>query len=503
MELRPYQVDAIDDLTTAAAHGRRRLLLCAFMGSGKTLIAASVIKTTVSSGLNALVLCPRREIVSQTLEKLHNIGVRASMMMSGDPYDPSQQVVVASIQTLYSWGIKRKRESMPKADLVVVDECHALSGSETWQRILACYPEAIVVGMSATPISRAGKGLAAHFDEMICGPSCKELTDQGYLVPVRYYIPSIPDLRKLHVRQGDYVESELQELMDKPKLVGDVIENWARICPNRQTMIFASGIKHSQHLVEGFTKIGVKAIHIDGGTDVKIRDEAIKKFRAKEIQVICNAQVYAEGTDLPEIECIAFARPTKSLRFFLQAGGRGLRTFPGKIDAYVLDFAGVLYQHGPIDQDWKWELEYNEGSISEKMRKETEKRKKEGITCGSCKAYYEKKLECPFCGWVPLAKGKPVKTLEGYLEALSADELPKKEDKAIWWQGLAHYANSRGYSSGWAAHKYRKHFGVWPTWHVKKLPLVEPTIEVKAFIQKEMNAYVQSKKSQEQAGRPL
>src|SRR3990167_7725189 len=159
INLRPYQTDAIDELTEAATAGHRRLLLQAGCALGKTVIAAQIIRHCTSNGKKALFLAHRREIVLQTINKLDRFGVPSGMIMSGDEWDSSHLVNVASIQTLHAWAVRRRKINMPRADLVIVDETHALSGSSSWRDILNNYPEAIILGLTATPITQTGMGL--------------------------------------------------------------------------------------------------------------------------------------------------------------------------------------------------------------------------------------------------------------------------------------------------------------------------------------------------------
>lgn len=288
MILRNYQIDAVDDITTSAVNGSRRIILQSACGSGKTCIGAKIISNAAGNGFNVLFLCHRREIVLQSSQKLDTFGVKHGIIMSGDPWDPSQLVNVASIQTLHSWCVRRKRANAPKADLVIIDECHHLSSSKTWQEIIDLYPEALILGLTATPINRRGKGMAHFFDAMIKCPSIQKLIDAGYLVPPKYFVPSIPDLKGLKVIAGDYSEKALEERMDRPKLIGDICENWARLGENRQTMIFATGIKHSINLAEAFNALGVKAAHIDGNTPTEERDRIVKQFTNQEIKILSN-----------------------------------------------------------------------------------------------------------------------------------------------------------------------------------------------------------------------
>ena len=493
MILRPYQIALVDDLTAAAHEGHRRLMLQSFMGSGKTCIAADIIRHATSNNKRCIFLAPRREIIWQTVKKLEGAGVECGVMQAGEPYDYSQKAIVASIQTFYSWVMRRNVIKKPNADLVVIDEAHHIQGSKTWQKIAEAYPNAFILGMSATPVSKTGKGLGAYFDKMECGPTVKELTDQGYLVPVRYYCPSLPDLQKVHVRQGDYVEGELEEAMNRPKLVGEICENFARICPDRQALVFASGIKHSIHLANEFNSLGVKAAHVDGDTPSEDRDKIIEKYRAKEIQVLTNCSVYAEGTDIPEIGCLIFARPTKSLVLYLQVAGRALRPAPGKKNCVFLDHSGVLYEHGLIDQDWQWQLEYLDGEIGTAMKRK--KKKAKPITCLKCKCVYESRLDCPNCGTCPTINGKAVPTYEALLQELNSEEIPKGPDKKLFYQELLGYAFEKGHKRGWAWFKYQDKFGIQPGTSWIYLDRIQPSLETRSWIRSRQIAWVKSKKN--------
>lgn len=481
IQCRDYQLQAIDDLTMAAAAGKRRLLLQAACGSGKTVIASKIINHAVSNGKKVLFLAHRREIVNQTVDKLESFGVHAGVIMAGDGWDKSQLVQVASISTLHSWCIRRKNESLPKADLIVCDESHHLSSSGSWKDLVNCYPDSLLLGMTATPCNRRGKGMGHFFDAMIRCPSIRELTEQGYLVPARYYAPSIPDLRGIKVQAGDYVEKQLEERLDKPKLVGDVVENWARICPDRKTMCFASGIKHSKHLVEVFNSIGVKAAHVDGTTPPEERAAAVNGFSSGDIRVLSNCSVFTEGTDIPAASSLIFARPTKSLLLYLQVAGRVLRPFPEKKDCLVLDHGGVVYEHGPIDQDWDWQLDYGDGDIRTKMLG-THKPPKE-ITCLNCKCVYWKKLCCPECGWKPTVQGKDVQTYPGYLHALDEIEQEKnKVDEKSWYLQMRGYCRSKGKKDGLAFYIFQDKFSRKPPWGWRDLEPIEPGYEVLSYI---------------------
>jgi len=498
MNLHDFQTSVIDDLTTAAIKGSRRLLLTLPTGAGKTHVAANIIRHAVSNGNKVLMLSHRRELVYQPQNILEKFGVTdVALMLSGDPYVTCYPVVIASIPTMHSWVVRRKKEQAPPADLIVVDEAHHLTGSKTWQDILSLYPDAIILGMTATPISRSGKGLKAYFDTLIQGPSIKDLTDQGYLVPAKFFAPSIPDLAGVKIRNGDYADEELEKRMDQPKLIGDILINWERIAKDRKTVIFASGVKHSIHLAESFKAIGVKAAHIDGNTDGRERDRILKDFASGEIQVVCNCAVLTEGWDSPSVSCLVFARPTKSLLLYLQVAGRVLRTHPGKKDCYIIDHAGAVYEHGLLTEDREWKLEYIEEK--EKSAKIKKAREKKTITCKNCKSVYSGMLTCPYCHTTPEVHGKPVATYEAYLQALDAIEMEElrklQPNKQEWWQMLRGYAIHKYYKNGWAWHKYKEKFGVGPSSQWANTQPLTPSLEVKSWIRHTQIKWAMSKKN--------
>src|SRR3990167_4359079 len=488
IELRDYQKNLVDSIADAAYSGHRRIIVQLPTGAGKTLVAGEMVRHAISNNQRVLFLAHRRELIWQTVEKLKMFGVYCTVLVPGEPYDPRELACVASIQTLHARAIRRRVIVLPPADLVICDEfAHAFS-SGTWQKILDSYKNSWIVGLTATPINRRGHGMGHCADFMVKGPSIQHLIDLGHLVPVTYFCPSLPDLTKLKIQAGDYVQNQLEERMDKPKLIGDILTNWSKICPDRKTIVFASGIKHSIHIAEAFNSIGVVAAHLDGNTLDYERDKIIQSFHNGKIQVLSNCAVLTEGFDDPIASALVFARPTKSLMLYLQIAGRVLRPAPGKNDCIILDHAGVIYQHGLIAQDWDWKLEYGEGkTISETMKRK--KKKEHSITCENCKCVYEGRLDCPNCGTRPTIHGKMVETIEAYLEELNAESLLRPEDKRKWWAMLRSYGNIHGYKTGWAWHKFKEKFSVYPSnnWYSDAGQL--PDLEIQSWIKSRQIAW--------------
>jgi superfamily II DNA or RNA helicase len=246
--LRPYQISVIEELEAAIAAAKRRILIVAPTGSGKTVKAAEIIARTVRKGGKVLVLAHRREIVAQTCRKLHDVGVEHGVVQAGFPTRPGEPVQVASIQTLHARAVRSRRFELPPADLVVVDEAHH-APAKTYRKLLDLYPHAVVIGLTATPCRGDGRGLGDLFEELIECPSVGELTKLGYLVPAQFYAPSRPNLDGVQVSRGDYGEAQLAEVMNTHALVGDVISHYFRINSERRHIRY--GLKRLAPLLSG------------------------------------------------------------------------------------------------------------------------------------------------------------------------------------------------------------------------------------------------------------
>ena len=227
-ELRPYQRAVIDEFRRAIERGIKRIILVAATGSGKTVIGAEIIRTFRAEHKPVLVLAHRREIITQTSAKLRDCGLAHGIIQAGIAPHLSERVQVASVQTLWARAMHREVMELPDADLAVIDEAHhcpALS----YQKIIAAYPDAVVLGLTATPCRGDGRGLGGIFEEIIECPQVAALVEQKYLVRTRCYAPVQPDLTGVRTQAGDYAEAQLAERMDRPKLVGDIVQPLAQV----------------------------------------------------------------------------------------------------------------------------------------------------------------------------------------------------------------------------------------------------------------------------------
>lgn len=498
IQARPYQADAVERTRGAIARGRRRPLLVAPTGAGKTCIAAMILCSAIERGSRVLVTAHRRELIMQPFAKLIRAGVsydQIGIIMANVPnaranvlpFDltnatddelwramarrrPTAPIQIASIDTLRSRGV------LPPADLVVIDEAHrALSPSHS--KLVAQYPNAVILGMTATPIRCDGQPLGSMFDEMIVVSTYRELAEQGYLVIPRVFtVPAkdLPDLANVKIcktglNKGDYDHAELVAAVDATGLVGDLVEHYQTHGMGMQALAFGVSIEHSKHIAERFCAAGIPALHVDGSTPSAERDAAVRKHRDGEIRILSNVDVFGEGTDLPWVKVVILGRPTKSLRVFLQQCGRGSRPYNG-LPYILLDHAGCVLEHGLPHDDRDYSL-----TSERKAKKKTPATSVK--TCPCCYAVLS--VQTRVCN-TEQPEGKPcgcgtVCTYAFGSEAGGDRSVPEEaegnlievrqadlDEKRAFWEQLCQKAIFRGYKIGWAKYKYKEKFGVWP-----------------------------------------
>src|SRR5262245_17138020 len=467
--LRPYQQGLLEKL--AAAADKRILIVCP-TGGGKTVVAAALM---AASSCRALMVAHRREIVNQTAAKRAAFGVHHGVIQAGDEdkLRPMAAVQVASIQTLHARAIRSTTMPMPFADLVVIDEAHHACAM-TYRKVIEVYPDATVLGLTATPCRGDGRGLGG-------------MIEQGYLVPTLCYAPVDPDLRGVKTQAGDYAVGPLERRMNTDQLVGDIVTHWHRFGQNRPTVVFAVGVAHSIHLRDEFLKSGVKAEHIDGDTPKDERDTILQRLAAGETTVVTNCMVLTEGWDCPEVGCTILARPTKSMGLFRQMVGRVLRPAPpGKVSAIVLDHSGAVYRHGLPEDRVEWSLSPDHKAVAPAHQARKLRDKKGLLDCPACETLSVRLggQPCPNCGWEPKRRGEFIATAEGELGLVQGGRAKANEyspgARQQWHAMLTGVAIERGYKPGWVAHKYREKFGDWPQ-HGGVTP-IKPSPEVLSWV---------------------
>ena len=455
--LRPYQELALEKLSRSVASGHKRPMLQGPTGFGKTLLAAHVISRACNKGNRVIFTVPALSLIAQTVSALEAEGIDCIGVMQADHErtDRSQPVQVCSVQTL-------ARRQKPDAALVIIDEAHlAYKAVHSWMADPA-WARVPFIGLSATPWTR---GLGRHYDDLIIAATTRELIEQKYLSPFQVFAPSAPDLSGVRTVAGDFHEGELAEACNKDSLVGDVIETWRARGENRPTLVYAVDRAHAKHLQERFLEAGIAAAYVDCNTPREERERVFDRFRAGEVRVICNVATLEVGVDLPFVSCIIDARPTKSEMRFVQTIGRGLRTAPGKNGLTVLDHAGNHLRLGLVTDIRHDVLDDGEP----KRRDDAEERRREArlpVLCEECKTILPRGARvCPVCGTAREARSA-VEHRDGELVELGSGRRsassPTIAEKDAFFAELQWMARERGYAPGWASHKFRERFGVWP-----------------------------------------
>jgi superfamily II DNA or RNA helicase len=462
LQLRDYQTRAIHELRLRLLAHKRRLLLVAPTGAGKTVIASEMIRSAVSRGTPTLFLAHRKELVDQPSRKLDELGIDHGIVMASHwrskPWLPVQ---VASVQTLV-----RRLESKPAAGLIIIDEAHHARAA-TYERIIDAYPGVPVIGLTATPWRTDGKGLGDLFEDSYLVTTPSRLVADGWLVPVSGFAFDSPDLRTIKRTAGDYNEHELGAVMSETRLVGNIVEQWlrhARGADGRglRTVVFAVHVEHSKQIVEQFRAAGVAAEHLDDQTPTREREAVFARLHSGQTTVLSNVGICTEGWDEPLLGCVILARPTLSVGLAIQMIGRGRRPAPGKPKMLLHDHAGVVMQHGLPDDERDW-------SLTADVRVGKKQQGAAGVAvraCKTCFALYSPLLQaCPLCGAPNARRIKQITTVEGEaipLEEVKARVVASEDRMRQEYQHLCRLARQRGYKPGWAKMRFHGRYKQWP-----------------------------------------
>jgi len=457
MQLRPYQTEAIEQVRERLRRGARRCLIVLPTGGGKTVVAADIIRSATERGSRTLFLAHRRELIQQTADKLRRFGVQHGIIMAGERQALQHAVQVASIQTL-----ARRRDALKHVDLIFFDEAHHAAASQ-YTDVLAWYPRARVVGLTATPWRLDGRGLADVFPAHVVARTPRQLRDEGFLVPVGGWEYEAIDTSRARVQRGDYAAKDLAEEALKPRVVGDVVEEWLRHATGKRTLVFAVSIEASQAMAARFRAAGVPAEHVDGEMATGERDAVLARLRSGKTLVICNCNVLTEGFDCPEIECICLCRPTLSTALFLQMVGRGTRPAPGKTALRLHDHAGCLASHGHpyAHRDFSPAV----SAKGERDIQDTNTRSRNRCpACKSVRAGYP----CDNCGFSPTPEELQLQyDAEAHRKAIAEDDSPKmlkRRKLALEYAGTSLAHKRMMFERFVEKHGPRKAIGIYRWW---------------------------------------
>jgi DNA repair protein RadD len=376
--LRPYQETAVESIRELYRKGHKRVLLWLVTGGGKTVIFCFIAKKMLESGKRVVVVTRGQKIVSQASDRLVREGVPHGVIMGSHRGRADHRLVqVCSITTLY------KRKTVPKADLVIIDEAHFGTAPE-FHWLSEQYPNAFFLPVTATPYTK--KPLRHLASEIVCPIKVEEIIRQGFIVDAKYFAPAEPDLTGVRIRAGDYVETDLEKAMGRSKIVGDIVENYRKFSDGLPALCFCVSIAHATMVSDKFNESGIPSTVLHAGSPPEVRDQAIKELERGPLRVICNVGVMGVGVDIPWLRTVILARPTKSLNLYLQQIGRGSRPYQGKEHFLVLDHAGNVREHGFMTDERKPNLDGEEVEAAPRTR-----------TCKECFAVYSPIKHPQFC----------------------------------------------------------------------------------------------------------
>ena len=490
--LRPYQEDIVQRIYREFEAQEKRLLVVMPTGAGKTVVFSQITRDHSMGG--TLIISHRSEIIDQTCAKLDALGLHYGVIQAGKDKKLRSlaDIQVASIQTLHARAIRSNAMLLPRADLIILDECQHAPAS-TYQRVLEKYPNARVLGFTATPCRGDGRGLGSIFDKLVEGPQVPDLIDLGFLVPSVVYSKRI-DLRGVLTVAGDYNRGQLEQRMDTDALVGDVVTEWLKRGDDRSTVVFASGVAHSRHIVGEFLASNIPAEHLDGTTPKDVREAILARLASRETKIVSNAMVLTEGWDCPSIGCCVLARPTKHQGLFRQMIGRALRPADGKAKAIIIDHAGAVYEHGKPEDRIEWTLDPDDKAHCPQHEKRRQDSKSAFLDCTQCGALRAGGLPCPACGFLP-QRPKEYRPFidEDLIEVGSTSSLSHAEKQEFYLQ--LRYIREREHPS-WSpkqpAAVYRQKFGSWPPFSWNDLPPCDPTPAVRSYVRSRQIAYAKA-----------
>lgn len=347
-QLRDYQQSMLRDLYKAWKR-HRSVMVQMPTGTGKTHLMAAVIKECLSNrpemATEVLVVAHRRELLEQIRQTLVAFGLS------------DRQVKVESIQRL-----ARCTDGMGCSPaLVVIDEAHhALA--KTYRVLWERYSKARFLGLTATPCRLSGQSFTDLFDTLLQSWKIESFIDKGWLSDFEYVSASpdsqvVKQIRLLKKRgaDGDYQMKELATVMDVPESIEHLYKTYRTFAHGKKGIVYAIDREHARHITEYYKANGVCCAMIDAQTPAKERLQIVEGYKAQEIDVLVNVDIFSEGYDCPEVEFIQLARPTLSLSKYLQQVGRGMRVSEGKSQVLIIDNVGLYQQFGlpTVDRDWQ------------------------------------------------------------------------------------------------------------------------------------------------------
>ena len=485
INLRDYQLEAIEALRDGIRMGIKNQVLSAPTGSGKTVLAAHLTEESYKKGKRIIFVADRVNLINQTSETFDRYGIPHGVIQAQHwRYRPWERVQVASAQTL-----ARRKWELP--DLLIVDECHTLLKVIT---NAIDKRETITIGLSATPFT---KGLGKHYDAVKSVTTTNKLISEGFLSPFEIYAASEPNMDGAKVVAGEWTDNDAADR--SMAIVGDCVVEYVKHGNNKKFIAFGCNVLHCEALKAQFESAGISCelyTYKDG--DEK-KDELVKEFKKPDsaIRGLISVSALAKGFDVPDVGVVIMARPLRSsLSEHLQILGRGLRIADGKEKCIVLDHSGNCARFWEEMQEF---LEHGvshlcDGKPKEKKEKKDKDEEKKPKKCPNCYHLHSPALVCPNCGFIYKIKNE-ITHEAGELYKLNSSV----SQNNTLFEELAHYAKVKQGKNDTDAHKYAQAMyknitGVWSPKRITEITLVPPTQETLNKIKHQNIRYAKGKR---------
>ena len=458
LHLRDHQMAVIEKLRDGFKRGHRAQLLYAPTGFGKTEVAIYLMKATTEKYNKAAIILDRLVLVDQTSRRLTKYAISHGVFQSGHwKFDKNERLQVCSAQTM------ERRNGFPDIDLLIVDECH-IARKQT-SDFIRDNPQVKVIGLTATPFT---KGLNELYTNVVNGATTNWLVENKWLTPLKVFIAKEIDMKGAKKVAGEWSPDVVTER--GMKITGDIVDEWEKKTHEVfgkpvKTIVFCSGVAHGADLVQKFAERGYNFVSISYKDNDDFKKDAIEDFAKPDTEIngLIATDILTRGFDVPDVMIGVSARPfSKSFASHVQQMGRIMRSHPGKEFALWLDHSGNYLR---FRDDWDNVFESGVKDLSdegEKAKREpTEKVKKES-KCPACGHLWPKHSDiCTNCGHVR-KKRNHVEAVAGELHELFGTARTMRDEKQTFYSELIYIASEKNYNRGWASHKFKQKFGVWP-----------------------------------------
>lgn len=342
MELRPYQEAARQAVENEWANGHKRTLLVQATGTGKTIVFSQITEDQVCAGKRVLILAHRGELLEQAADKLYKMtGLKASVEKADQTaLGTWNRVTVGSVQSMQRES-RLNKFSCDYYGTIIIDEAHHAI-TDGYRRVLDHFPDANVLGVTATPDRGDQRHLGEVFDSLAYEYSIAQAIKDGYLCKiVAQTVPLQLDMSGLKTQAGDYTPGSIDTALDP--YLEKIADEMLKYCHDRKTVVFLPLIATSQKFQKILNGKGFRAAEVNGQSED--RDQILQDFADGKYNVICNSMLLTEGWDCPDVDCVVCLRPTKVRALYCQMVGRGTRLFKGKKNLLILDFLWMTEKH--------------------------------------------------------------------------------------------------------------------------------------------------------------